>query len=261
MTSFTLALADHAPLTGTLELPGGIPLPAGEFARVLHDDEAMDDKGQRIRAPEVWPLYEVSYTPLTEAWQWFWFRQLIHSYTGFRHWDETLLTQAELDTLKGKWRSLTKGTEAFTNNHGTETYRDYISNRNLGAGLPSQGAITCCGNVVKIVGGATAKGTPIWTLDGTKPPPPIERVNRLTTPWLIFCAVNIPGYVENRVEYPLYVTVNGVRRVKADPFPQLETFGRDTLVQLRSNGNKTGITYQRDGINYAVNFIKSSRLV
>jgi hypothetical protein len=256
-----MTFPDSVTFGGRVYVPkpsGGIALPPGQYARILHDDEANDGKF-RIRAPEVWPLYWVEYTELTQAWQWFFFRVgLVHPYTGYKHWDETKLTASELEMLKREWRSLTHGAKAFTNNAGTELYRDYISGKNMGAGLPAQGAITCCGNIVKIVGNATFKGTPIETLDGTKPPPPIEKVNRIATPWLVFCAVNIPGYVEGGKEFPQYVTVDGKKRVKADPFPNLEP--KDTCVPLRSNGNKTGNRYTRDGINLCVNYIRSSRL-
>ena len=87
--------------------------------------------------------------------------------------------------------------------------------------------------------------TPIETLDGSKPPPSIEKVNRLTTPALIFCATNVSPVVLPDGRY------------RVDPFPQLAP--RDTLVCLRTHGKETK-TYMRDGVNYAVNYIISSRL-
>jgi len=248
--------------------PIGIPLPAGGIYKFIqHDDLAKDIKGQRIRAPEVWPLYWVEYTDLTEAWQWYWFRVgLVHPYTGYKHWDETLLESWERDRLCSEWGSLTHGAKAFTNNYGTELYKDYINQENLNKALPRQGAITCCGNIHRIIGGSTLKGTPIETLDGRYPPPPIEKVNRLTRPDLIFCAVNIPGLKVSGVEYPLIVS-NGINqgRVKADPFPNIwgipTSKSVDTLIPLRTNGNKSDYTYERDGVHYARNYITTSRLV
>lgn len=227
-------------------IPEPAPLPV--YHRVLHDQEAKDGKW-RVGYPEVWPLHLSRYCDLTEAWQRYWFALLIHSYTRFTHWDETRLTKAEMTMLKGKWASLTKSTEAFTNFQGTNKYEDYIRNVNMGTGLPGQEPIICCGNVARALGEPVRLSgvlkTPIETLDGSKPPPPIERVNRLTTPWLIFCATNAsPGYLPDG-------------RQRVDPFPQLAP--RDTLVPLRTHGADAD-RYARDGVNCAVNYITTSRL-
>lgn len=286
MPSFVLQVAGHKPVNGVLDLgvPSRILLPdGGKYKRILHDQESDDGK-DRIGVPEVWPLYISSYTDLTEAWQWFWFRVgLVHPYTGFAHWDETKLTREEQDMLKREWRSLTHGAKAFTNNAGTELYRDYISRRNLTASLPKQGDITTCGNIVRVIGDTTRWGVPVETLDGSKPPPPIELVNRLTRPDLIFAATNVAadkslGAGKWR---PVYFFRDGIRYERVDPFPNLQDYGKDTLVPLRSNGKKAeelrkkGVvsiagTYSRiehdsNGrehiINYAVNYIDAHRVV
>lgn len=239
-----------------------LTLPAGaSYVFLQHDDLADDWKGQRIRAPEVWPLYWVEYTELDSAWQWYWFRVgLVHPYTGFLHWDETRLADWEVELLKREWRSLTHQAKAFTNNFGTDNCADYVSRSNLSKQNPLQGAITCCGNVFRVAGDNTARGTPIETLDGRFSPPPIEKVNRLTRPDLIFCAVNIPGYTIGGQEFPRLVD-SGLNygRVKADPFPNLwdhsSSKSDDTLVPLRTNGAKSDKTYIRDGVHYAVNYI------
>lgn len=248
-------------------IPIGIPLPAGGVYKFIqHDDTAKDDKGQRIMAPEVYPLQIINYSALTDDWQWYNFRAgLVHPFTGFKTWDENQLTKNELDTLKGKWYSLMKGTEAFTNNVGVDEYHDYI-NENGKSGLPGQGPITCCGNIVRVIGSPRRIGehyfTPIETLNGSMPPPPISVVNRLTRPDLIFCATNVPGVRVSGVKYPLIVA-SGINkgRIKVDPFPQLQDWGRDTLLPLRSNGNKVNRVYMRSGIYYAENYILTSRLV
>jgi hypothetical protein len=248
--------------------PIGIPLPStGNYKFIQHDDLANDDKGQRIRAPEVWPLYWVEYTDLTCEWQWFWFRAgLVHPYTGYKHWDETLLESWELERLMSEWGSLTHGAKAFTNNLGTDVFKDCINQKNLNKGLPKQGAITCCGNFVRVMGNSTSKGTPIETLDGSFPPPPIEKINRLTRPDLLFCATNVPGIKVAGVEYPLIVTSgDNYGRIKVDPFPNIweipNSKSMDTLVPLRTNGNKSDLRYERDGVRYARNYIRTSRLV
>lgn len=237
-----------------------IILPDGKFAFINHDDLANDDK-LRIGMPEVMPLYWVEYYELTSAWQWFWFRQLVHSFTNYKHWDENKLTAGELSFLKLEWKSLTHGAKAFTNNAGTDVFRDYIRNVNLGEDNPKQGAITTCGNVVKIIGNPTNKGTPIETLDGSKSPPPIEKVNRLTAPWLIFCATNVAANKEDGYGNwkPIIVINNGIPRHKVDPFPNLAP--KDTLVPLVSNGNKVDLKYTINGVNLCRNYIRTSRLI
>ena len=242
---------------------GGITLPSGNYARILHDDEANDGK-VRIGMPEVIPLYIVEYTDLTEARQWFWFRQLVHSYTGWQSWNENNLSLTELEALKREWRSLTHQGKAFTNNLGTDNSKDYVSRKNLSLSqLPKQGAIYCAGNIVRVLGEATSRGIPIETLDGTKPPPPINLVNRLLTPWVVFCATNVAaeksgGYGNWK---PIF-TPSG--RYRVDPFPNLTDIptskGVDVPVPIFSNGNKTGERYQRDGVNYCVNWIPARRL-
>ena len=261
-----IKLTDPNPPPGT---ETGIYLPPGTFRQIEHDQEAKDGL-QRIGMPEVYPLHLSQYCELTEAWQWFWFRQLIHSYTGYQHWDETRLSATELSALKAKWRSLTKKSEAFTNFKGTDIFKDYITPNNL-AGLPGQEPLDCCGNIVKVLSvGVRLAGemkTPIETLDGSKPPPPISKINRLTAPHLIFCATNVAADKSDPKNWKTFTLPDGRDRV--DPFPHLGS--RDTLVCLRTNDKEANDlkakgtvlvagTYTRDGVNYAVNYILSSRL-
>lgn len=262
MTIFSPSVSIHVspgttPGPGPLPPPAGIPLPPGNIMRVKHDHEAKDGQ-QRVGYPEVWPLYLSQYCDLTEAWQWFWFRQLVHSYTGFAHWDETRLSRAELNMLKGKWESLTKTKEAFTNFKGTDINADYINDNGLD-GMAGQEPIICCGNIVKVLGGPYRLGgktlMKVETLDGNRPPPPIEKINRLIAPHVIFCATNVAAWKDERgIRYP-FILDDGTYRV--DPFPQLDP--RDTLVPLRSSGREA-VTYQRDGVWYAENYITASRL-
>lgn len=236
-----------------------IPLPSGRFKLIEHDFQANDDKN-RVGFPEVYPLVLSRYCDLTESWQWFWFRQLVHSFTNFQHWDERELQREDFELLKRKWKSITKGTEAFTNFRGVEKL-DYINDIDLG-GNPGQEPLHCCGNIVKVLGndvrisGRTV--TPIETLDGSKPPPLISKINRLTAPHIIFCATNVSKNLLS----------NGVYEI--DPFPHLEP--RDTLVPVRTHGgeavdlkNRNIVSpagaYVRDGVNYAVNYILSDRLM
>lgn len=244
-------------IVGKAQTLAGIPLPPGNIQQIKQDYEAKDGL-QRVGYPGVYPLYLSQYCDLTEDWQWFWFRQLIHSFTGFAHWDEDRLSRAVLDMLKGKWKSLTKATEAFTNFRGTNNNRDHINNNGLD-GVAGQEPLDCCGNIIKVLSGPYRLGgktlMKVETLDGNRPPPPIEKINRLTAPHVIKCATNVAAWKDARNNRFPFVLPDGSYRV--DPFPQLAP--RDTLFSLRTNG-KEAVTYQRDGVWYAENYITASRL-
>lgn len=242
----------------TVPPAAGIPLPPGNFMQIKHDREAMDDR-QRVGYPEVYPLHLAQYCDLTEPWQWFWFRAgLVHPFTGYKHWDEKRLTRIELNMLKGKWESLTKTKEAFTNKKGTDLYADYINGNGL-YGLPGQEPLACCGNIVKVLGGpytlAGKKLMKIETLAGNRPPPPIEKVNRLLTPHVVFCFTNVAAWKDENGKRQPFILSDGSYRV--DPAPQLAPL--DTLVLLRTNGQEAR-TYERNGVWYAENYILESRL-
>jgi hypothetical protein len=231
-----------------------------KYIRVKHDYEARDDRW-RIGMPAVFPLYYSKYCSLTEEWQWFWFRQLVYCYTNFYHWDENRLSKTELDILKGKWRSLTKSIEEFTNFKGTNENKDYITPNHL-SGIAGQEPLICTGAIVKILGAAKRLSgeykTPIETLDGTKSPPDISKVNRKKTPHLIFAATNNPADKSNPKDWKAIRLPDG--RYRVDPFPQLQSFGKDTPVPLRTDGRETE-TYSKDNVHYAVNYIRTSRLI
>lgn len=259
----TVFVGDRSYQAEALEVvsPVGIPLPTGNFSFVSHDQPANDGL-QRIGYPEVWPLVKSQYCDLDEAWQWFWFRQLIHSRTGYLHWNEYNLTAVQMDALKTAWRGITKASEAFTNFKGTNDHEDFISGRNEGMGLPGQEPIICCGNIVKVLGGPYRMGgqsvMKIETLDGNRPPPSITKVNRLKTPHLVFCATNVAadkGGFRDSSKWKPIILPDGSYQV--DPFHHLG--GKDVPVVLRTNGKETE-TYERDGVWYAVNYITASRL-
>jgi len=261
----------------------GILLPAGGNYRAVIHDQFSDDGKDRIGMPEVWPLWLSSYSELTEAWQWYWFRVgLVHPFTGYETWDETELLSTDLDRLKAEWRSLTHSAKALTNNAGTDTARDYISHRNLSSGdLPKQGDITFCGNVVRILGDSTGRGTPIETLDGSYPPPSIEVVNRLTRPDLLFAATNVAADKSLGAGKwkPIYFLRGGIRYERVDPFPNVSDVpghkSVDTLASLRTNGRKASSVlgnsaqYSREysmlngtkvTVRFAKNYIDTHRL-
>lgn len=186
-------------------------LDAGELARVplvyvLHDQETavynhrprqLDGAGgllDTMSYPEVVPLAFRDYINLTEAWQWFWFDQLMLSKYG--HTNLSSLPQAEQDDMKRAWRDLTRGWTAFTNGRGTEANHDYISGTNVAAGLPGLSQLTCGGNVLELFDTTpvTAYGSLMYkvkVLDGSKPPPDPHQVNFRTAPAILNRATSV----------------------------------------------------------------------
>lgn len=255
----------------------GLPLPDGVFRKVAHDFEANDGL-IRVGMPSVLSMYLNKYSELTEAWQWFWFRQMVHAYTRYVHWDEKKLSSTELGILKAKWRSLTKTSEAFTNFKGTDRYKDYVTPNKLTTGNPGQEPLACTGNVVKILTDqeirfAGQNWIAVETLDGSLPPPPIDLVNHLTRPDLVPCATNVPANKpsNNSDTWTLMYLADGTWKI--DPFPQLapgntpfplRTNGKEAnnlKVLLRDKGNNYPAgTYEKGGIKLAVNYIRSVRL-
>jgi hypothetical protein len=286
MKNFTLTVGGRRVVNGVLEIesvgPGGILLPpGGGYKLVIHDQFSPDGK-DRIGMPEVWPLYISSYSDLTSAWQWYWFRVgLVHPFTGYETWDERKLSAADFRRLKAEWSSLTHGAKAFTNNHGTEQYTNYITGERNEGGTPKQGDIITCGNIVKVLGPKERKGTPIETLDGMMPPPHPEIVNRLTRPDLLFAATNVAANKEDGYGdwKPVYFWKNGIRYERVDPFPNMwgvpGARSIDTIIPLRSNGQKAAKLFGRSAryskeytlsngtnvmVHFAKNYIDSHRL-
>jgi len=180
------------------------------YRQVKHDFEMKDVEGekQRLQLPETVKTYDDHFVSLTSAWQWYWFRLLIHSWTSWQTWDEHDLNREQLAYMKSRWRSLTLGWRALTNHHGTDLYADYITSANLDMSPAAIETLSFGGNVLHILGEETKGGVvyqKIEMLDGTRYPPDIAVVNRLTRPDLI-------GVVTNVSSNPLVV----------DPFPQLD---------------------------------------
>ena len=186
--------------------PPVVTLPPGKIlAYVLHDQETAfynftprsivnpNDKLQNdVGYPEIVPLLFRDYVDLTEAWQWFWFDQLMLSMFG--HTDLNLLAQVEQDFIKNAWRGLTKGYTAFCNGKGTNDAHDYINNNTLD-GFPGLSQLSCGGNVVELLDAnlVTRYGQyyyKVKVLDGTKPPPLSKDVNHATAPQVVNVATN-----------------------------------------------------------------------
>src|SRR6266508_3578801 len=109
-----------------------VPTPA---YRVMWDWE-MDDfkKITRPNLPAVFRCGEISdnsnghYVNLTRAWQFFWFDLCAIIYYGRYHQE---LTPAEYESLADKWTALGATRRAFTNQHGLDKFRNYVTNDRL----------------------------------------------------------------------------------------------------------------------------------
>lgn len=184
-----------------------------QYRQVKHDFEVAGIEGekQRIRLPETIKTLDDHFVGMSEAWQWYWFRLLVHSYTGYRHWNEKLLTSTELKYVKSAFRSLTDNERALTNGHGSGNCTDYINGDIRDCGMAIE-TLTMGGNVVQVIDSPVVKAgleyLQVATLDGLKNPPDIAVVNRLTRPDLVHVATNVSADPMN-----------------VDPFPQLA--GRD----------------------------------
>ena len=129
------------------------------------------------------------YTRLTKDWQFFWFDLCCKVYYGRYHQD---LTKAEYRWLATRWTSVGATTTAFTNFHGLDKFRNYVTDENRDMEDPKIYTLVC--------GGAGLAGTPVllkkgkesrWMLkvehfDGTKPPPPVETIDPYTDPRVFF---------------------------------------------------------------------------
>lgn len=126
--------------------PAPIPNPdTYTYYQALHDFELPDkyidedySQTKRIRlaafetsnagVPEVFRLEQFHFTNLTEPLQRLWF--------GLNP-----------GMTLNAWGALTNGTLAFTNDHGTDQFRDYIRGQNMNKGLPKIATLICGGDV------------------------------------------------------------------------------------------------------------------
>jgi len=184
---------------------------------VLHDLELARWEFRGRGDAEVFPGGVDAKSPLTQLVQEYWAYGLLWPHMP-PAWSENRCKQA--------WRGLTTGNRAFTNGNGTDIYRDYISETNLGAADAAYDKFRVCGGgIVNVLGGdaATEKfggvaHRKVETLDGKKCLPwqdMAEKYNYVITPWLVHLAVISSG---NQVF----------------PFPQLD--GADVPFPLLSPG-------------------------
>jgi len=160
---------------------------------VKHDYELG---GVRASAPtpEVFRLEEWHFSEMIESWQWFCF---------------TLL-ESNVQAFNGVWNSY----RAFSNDHGVDLFRNYITGQRLDKPLPAMASLVCGGNV--LAGREEGGYLIVETMDGNEPPP--AGVTRVTHPWLIQVATICTTTKLSDGTY------------KVTSFPQLD--GRDVLVPI-----------------------------
>lgn len=171
------------------ELAGTLPADS-VFVRVRHEAELPSSR-QHVppRMPEVQPLYENSHVPFGRSHQ--------------------LLSKAMNPLLSaGQWTAVYHFQLWIANNQGfgmngqgdnpLNPRANFIALTNIGAPLPKVEALTCGGNLLKVIGARVAKTTfgleECWiveTLNYKDPVPTLEWIN--ARPWLITTAVKLDG--------------------------------------------------------------------
>lgn len=162
-----------------------------------------------------------SVVDLTAGLQWFWFG-LLRSYAPAWMNDED---------LKRAWRNLTASNRAFTNDKGTDKFRDYISGRNMTEEDPAIGKFYSCGwnplNVLDDKHPVKFAGIPHFKVQAIDPKAHdinSSSYNRKDTPYLIHFAdicysrTNegpFPQLDGNDVPYPV-LGVGGVGYMRVD---------------------------------------------
>ena len=236
-----LTRRDFLKLTGTLAVGALLvacgdetfaTLPNGRWAFCLHDyqlegvwdhDYRHRTHPKKVARPEtVTTLLKDKFVPLTPEWQWYWYRNLI--YCAFGHFDESRLNKEQKRDMHKTWLWLIKGTEMVTNRHGPETHWEVITgeNKNKGKEYIAHDGLLSGGNIIRITGEEIRKGGqtlyPFESLDGSQPPPDINKVNVETRPDLLHRA-----------------TISHFERLddktsRVDPFPHLEKYNAHTVI-------------------------------
>ena len=156
---------------------------------VKRDWERDDYKGVITRPgmPMVFRMGELEdprnghYTRLTEEWQFFWF-DLCSNIVYMRYHEE--LNRDEFLYLAKRVTALGSDDRAFTNEHGMNSFRNYLTGENPTAELPAIYTLVC--------GGASINGEVIGDMlkvdhfDGTQSPPNVHEIDPFTDPRVFF---------------------------------------------------------------------------
>lgn len=217
-----------------------VPPPA---YRVMWDWEIEGfKKVTRPNLPCVFRCGEISdhknghYVKLTEEWQFFWFDLCAKVVFGRCHQD---LTPDEYKWLANRWISVGATTTAFTNQHGLDEFRNYVTGEHMDTEEPKIYTLVC--------GGASLAGSLVryekgkksaWMLkvarfDGTRPPPPVETIDPSTDPRVFFATTIRSQKVKGKYQIPVFdekskskppdcVTKEFDEGYQVNPFPQFK---------------------------------------
>jgi hypothetical protein len=140
------------------------------------------------------------------------------------------LNKGQTEDIQNAWLWLIKGTEMVTNRHGPETHWEVITgqSKNKGQDYIAHDGLLAGGNIIRITGDQIRKGGqtlyPFESLDGSKPPPDIDKVNAKTRPDLLQRAT-----ISHFEQFD-----DGTYRV--DPFPHLAKYEAHTVFLNISTG-------------------------
>lgn len=121
------------------------------------------------------------YTRLTEEWQFFWF-DLCANIVYMRYHQE--LNRDEFLYLAKRVTALGSGDRAFTNFHGLDQYRNYLTGENPMAELPAIYTLVCGG--ASINGEVAGDMLRVEHFDGTQSPPDVSGIDPYTDPRVFF---------------------------------------------------------------------------
>jgi hypothetical protein len=151
-------------------------LPADmHFVRVLHELELAANLPHTTPPgrPEVRALFPNHYVKFGKFWQWL--SEDMNPYCS-----------------PGNWTAIYHNNLWITNDQGygeaSDPRANFVTGEDMTAELPRVEALTCGGNVLRVLG-ETAAGYVIETLDWTAPAPSLEWIE--ARPWLVTTAVNM----------------------------------------------------------------------
>jgi hypothetical protein len=151
-----------------------------------------------FRCGEIGRPTAAPFVDLTKEWQFFWFDLCCWVCFGRYHDD---LTDDEYKWMARKWTSVGDGARAFTNQHGLEKFRNFVTDERPQRKLPKIQALVC--------GGASLAGTPVqgqknmWMLkvahfDANRTPPDVRTIDPYADPRVFFATTiaynENPGY-------------------------------------------------------------------
>lgn len=230
-----LLLSEQPAMLDMLYTPHDYQLADMVGSSVWTDDINRDGKNRwyprQIGNPETvaTPIKEER-TVMTEAWQWYHFNNMLLAACG--HYDFKRLSAADQEATKQAWGSAMAGNRVITNNTGpdhnnkddTIFFRDYVRNLYTDQSPFRYMSLLMGGNIYNWTGNTKTFAKfgecyEVESLNGSQPPPDIEKVNIFTAP-----------------QYFSYATICRYNATLANPwshvipFPQFEPWNAHTIL-------------------------------